>query len=297
MRLRLALATILTLVAGGTSASAQTPGNGIIAFSTFGGTPQQSSIYTIPARGGDPTLLVVGSLPAWAPSGQVLAYASGGGDVFAVGADGSNPHQLVADATAPAYSHDGTRLAYVKDGSVWISDPDGTRPRLLLRARGGWTVHRIAWSPDDRRLAYLYFGPDSAALLNVQMQVRVLKVAAPARRPIVAYREPQTVGMWYSEGNSLAWQPDGDTLALSMVSPNARSSATGLVSATGRGPVRRVGRGTFGASWAPNGKALCVSGPRGLAIVNAHFRAMRTIQRNSTSLSATGSACAWQPLG
>jgi Tol biopolymer transport system component len=273
------------------------PHNGVIAFATVGGSPQTSGIYTVSAQGGAATLLVTGgSLPAWASSDQILAYVSDAGGISAVNADGSDPRELVAGASAPAFSHDGTRLAYVKNGSVWISAPDGTRPHLLQQATGGWNATRVAWSSDDRRLAYLTDGPDSLQLLNIQLQARIVNVVGPTKRPLVVYREPQKMGVWYAEGNSLAWRPNRDQLALSMVAPNAQSSATGLISAAARGAVRRIGTDTFGASWAPDGTALCVAGQQGLAIVDSRFRTVRTLQQDSSTLSAAGNACAWQPL-
>ena len=81
-----------------------------------------NDIYTLPAAGGEATLIHGG------PAGQ----------------------------RSPRFSADGRRIAFISDASgadnVWISDTDGTNPRQISRE----TVHEImgpAWAPDGRKVA------------------------------------------------------------------------------------------------------------------------------------------------
>jgi WD40-like Beta Propeller Repeat len=106
---------------------------GTIAF--WGGTPTgedggpaDSEIYTVPATGGDVTRLTHNDVsniePAWSPDGSRIAYWNGG-DLFVMRAGGGNQHLVVSEggSWAPAWSPDGTQIAYL----VFVGDmPDGS---------------------------------------------------------------------------------------------------------------------------------------------------------------------------
>ena len=82
------------------------------------GGPEDSEIYTIPAGGGTPTRLTRNDLsniePAWSPNGTQIAYWNGG-ELWVMRADGSEQHRVYEDdAWAPAWSPDGTRIAFLR---------------------------------------------------------------------------------------------------------------------------------------------------------------------------------------
>jgi len=83
------------------------------------GGPPNSEIYTIPATGGTPSRLThdnVSSIEAaWSPDGKRIAYWSGG-ELWVMRADGSGAHHVYTDGGvwAPAWSTDGTKIAYLK---------------------------------------------------------------------------------------------------------------------------------------------------------------------------------------
>ncbi len=111
--------------------------------------------------------------PCAAPSGtHFLCWASradGTQNVVRIEADGSqltlltgfNQHprsemKSLRLSNAPAYSHQGDRIAFSFNGDIWIMDADGTNLTTLVADHHSWAP---SWSPDDRRLAYVNGNP------------------------------------------------------------------------------------------------------------------------------------------
>lgn len=107
--------------------------------------------------------------PSWSPDGRQLAFVRGQGDVTGFGnpgaiwvidTDGTGAHMVVAaDATNPAWSPDGTVIAYEQSGEpshIMLVDPV-TRHHAEL---GEGLLPR--WSPDSTRLVFLRQRPDGA---------------------------------------------------------------------------------------------------------------------------------------
>ena len=75
----------------------------------------------------------VATNPAWSPDGTRIAF-SDGRDVYSIGADGTRAEQLTAgpgNDTAPSWSPEGTRMAFERDGALWVMDADGGNERAL----------------------------------------------------------------------------------------------------------------------------------------------------------------------
>jgi Tol biopolymer transport system component len=117
------------------------------------GGPPNSEIYTVPASGGTPTRLtnddVSNIAPAWSPDGTQLAYWNGG-ELWVMDADGSDPHSLGVEGWSPAWSPDGTSVAY-----LWCCEDhhasDGA-PLLEVRVVDVETrneTHLQQWVPTD----------------------------------------------------------------------------------------------------------------------------------------------------
>ena len=128
-----------------------------------------STIYTVPATGGVPTL-VTPRAPSywhgWSPDGQTLVYCARRGgdyDVYAIPAGGGEEVRLT-DAPGlddgPEYSPDGKSIYFnsVRTGQmkIWRMNPDGTDQRQVTQPDeyGDWFPHP---SPNGRWIVFLSY--------------------------------------------------------------------------------------------------------------------------------------------
>ena len=93
--------------------------------------------------------------PAWSADGTRLAFERGGG-IYAMRADGRRLRRLtprLRGGKQPAWSPNGREIAFTRKGALFTMRSDGSRQRLLYRRRAA-TVNRPSWSPDGSRIAF-----------------------------------------------------------------------------------------------------------------------------------------------
>ena len=223
--------------------------------------------------------------------------------LWLVGTTGGAPRRLTSGPadTAPAWSPDGRRLAFLRDGQVAVLDPDGGEPEQLTELPlGAGAPH---WSPDGRRLAFtapvdpaggargpmvtdgLDYQADGAGMYGaVRRQLHLLDLDGREVRQLTD--GPESAG-------PPAWSPDGTVLAftrragadsdlrhrtpvhlLEVGAPHAR------VLAFADGVATTVG-------WAADGSALLVVGWSGDPAGHAHLYRVDAVGGEVTDLSHT----------
>jgi Tol biopolymer transport system component len=156
----------------------------------------------------------------WSPDGTRIVYDSespnGGDGIWVANADGSDATKLIDDGSFPAWSPDGSTIAFARadlsktvsfgSGSsgtpfyLYAIDADGTNVRRLTE--GDLSDYAPAWSPDGSRIAFLRVNGGGGGGLYV------MNADGSSQRRI-AGPELEIFG-------APAWSPDGDSIAVAV---------------------------------------------------------------------------------
>lgn len=242
--------------------------------------------------------LAVPSGPVLSPDGTRIVYVlrtlDTGADrnvdqLWLVAADGGTPRRLTAGPqdSAPVWSPDGSRLAFLRAGQVTVLDLGGGDPEQLTDLPLGAGAPR--WSPDGHRLAFaapvdprgetpgpmvsdgLDYQADGAGLHGpVRHQLHVLDTTTGGVRVLTDGRHSAGPPAWSPDGTTLAFvrldgadadlRPRTPVHLLAVDDPHGRPRAVALT----EGVAATVG-------WAPDGSALLVTGWAGDPTGHAHL--------------------------
>ncbi len=225
----------------------------------------------------------------WSPDGTKIVYDSessccgnGGQGIWVVNADGSDATELIDDGSVPAWSPDGTEIAFARadpgtmvpagdmaEGtgfSIYVMDADGTNVRRLTSAEH--LDYAPAWSPDGSRIAFLRAG-DGVFVMNAD-----------------GSDQRQLTGPDLEIFGAPDWSPDGATIVIAV--NGTKGGAPGgimLVPADGSGGPTMV-PGTEATypdyvstpAWSPDGQWIAYTYGRGeLLIVHPDGSDPRTL--------------------
>jgi Tol biopolymer transport system component len=117
----------------------------------------------VPTTGAQRTLVgrLIDAQPDWSPNGRQIAITATtlGGDgtahLYVLARRGGRLRRLVRNVTgAPAWSPDGTLVAFPDGDRVRVIRADGKAGRTVARLRGA-DISDVDWSPDGKRLTFV----------------------------------------------------------------------------------------------------------------------------------------------
>src|SRR5258707_12221088 len=134
------------------------PDGTTIAFSAYRQAADNSStqtVYSVGVETGKEKALTTGwdMNPAWSPDGTTILFESARNRIqglFAMNPDGSSVHNLLAMsmyADYPTWSPNGTQIAFVGNGQIWVMNADGSSAHQLSTGNYNTYLTYPAWQP------------------------------------------------------------------------------------------------------------------------------------------------------
>jgi TolB protein len=202
---------------------------------------------------------------------------------------------LSARSSLPAAAAS-SQIAFINEGSaggycgtVWVMSSDGSGQRRLTNGgvAGCGQEWSHAWSPDGRKIALAGSFPPNG-IGSARTEIRIMSADGSAQR-----RLARRIGGGPGVG-SLAWSPDGSTIAF------VRGGVY-VVNADGSQERRLTRIGASSLAWSPDGRRIAFArGTRGSSevyVVNADGSALRRLTRSTGSDRAPFAAPDWSPDG
>ena len=228
------------------------------------------------------------------PRDRLVAYtaeAAGARQLFVLPLRGGPVTQLTASEKSisdPQWSPDGRRIAFLRDGALWVTDSDGARLVRVTEHPAGNTLPR--WAPDGRHLAFI-------SRRRGWSQVWLIDAPVPRRGRPAAHPRPAEPSQCSPSGldvDDYAWSPDGNQIAIA-----AQRSEFGWRSALS---VIDVGSGAelvippgdaweCGPRWLPDGDLLLSSDADGW------FQVVRVASDGRRTILTAGSREHGEPSG
>jgi Tol biopolymer transport system component len=215
------------------------------------------------------------------PINGKLAIADGTGALEVVNADGTGlrtigrcpPAFARCGVLEPAWSPDGTRLAYVHGQVDWprgldttlglyVTDADAGHARRLTECGTCGTQFggTISWSPDSSRIAFS--GSDDWGWDAQSLSLWTVDAATGARQQLTSCQPGRC------SDSDPDWSPDGQRIAFSRTDKTTSRIYTVRPDGSGLTPITTVG-GARHPRWSPDGQTIAFTAHDGLYLVDA----------------------------
>ena len=185
-----------------------------IAFTRHDGWAGDREVFVMDSHGADQRMLTENcwcKSPVWSPDGSRMAVITGSwaDDVLVMDADGNNSRRITdylydrRVLRRVAWSSDGARISFVRDGDVVVMDADG---RNTLKLSGGYWEEgdTLVWSPDGSRVAFQKRGG-----------LFVMDANGGRQKQLVTISElPQVDPAWSSDGTRITFAKNGEVFVV-----------------------------------------------------------------------------------
>ena len=174
-------------------------------------------------------------------------------DIYLMQPDGSGVVPITGlpdDEDAPAWSADGTKIAFVRGGDVWVMNSDGSGAVNLTTALAG-VAASPSWSPDGARLAF-----SSTHSGTFGQNIYTMNSADGSDVTRVTFGTPD---------QQPAWSPDGQRIAF------ARPPNIYTVKPDGSDTIQVThGISALEPDWSPSGARIAYAGSEGNGNTGIH---------------------------
>ncbi len=130
----------------------------------------------------------------------MVAGSPGAPDSAALHALTTGPHMDGFGSWSP----DGSRLAFMRDGRIWVAAADGSSARPVSSGGpAGWDVSPV-WRPDGRQIAFARLGDSSALVMSVDPTTTGETILVTEDEPVgyLAWA-PRGESLWYTKAHTL----------------------------------------------------------------------------------------------
>ncbi|MDP9243112.1 MAG: hypothetical protein M3O84_08065 [Actinomycetota bacterium] len=232
--------------------------------------------------------------PASAPVSNRIAfsaYRDGSWGIFSVNPDGTDLRPLTSmptDEFAPAFSPDGSQIAFVAqragsaaDADLYVMNVDGSGLTRLTSTGTNWDP---TWSPDGTQIAF-------RKAIDGDEDIYVVGADGSGERDVS--RSPQTWEL------APSWSPDGGQIAFTSVRGNDQGPQIYVMNADGNGVQQLTDTADPHDSpqWSPDGTRIAFAtqknGVWGIDVMNADGSGVRRIAETS----GRGASASWSPDG